>query len=72
MLGRSAPTRRAALAVLVGAAVALATSSPATARTRELVKVGSTLALPPFEFVDRTGEIRGFEVDLVRARVPRI
>lgn len=71
MLRPPAPTRRAALAVLGGVA-ALAAFSPVSARGRELVKVGSTLALPPFEFVDRNGEVQGFEIDLVRAVAHRL
>jgi len=33
----------------------------------ETVQVGSTLALPPFEFVDRDGRVRGFEIDVLQA-----
>lgn len=54
-----------------GALVALR-GGRAAARPREILKVGSTLALPPFEFVDRAGTIQGFEIDLVRAIVDRL
>lgn len=56
--------------MLTGALSALVTAGAATAR--EIVKVGSTLALPPFEFVDQNGEIQGFEIDLVRAIAGRL
>ena len=50
-----------------GALAALGTGSRPSAAPREILKVGSTLALPPFEFVDRTGVVQGFEIDLVHA-----
>lgn len=61
--------RRAWLALVGGAVGGLAVGRPRRPRAqgREVIKVGSTLALPPFQFVDQTGEIRGFEIDLVRA-----
>lgn len=63
-------TRRACLG-LVGASV-VALGSRGRAGAREVLKVGSTLALPPFEFVDQAGVIQGFEVDLVRAICDRL
>ena len=65
--------RRAWLA-LVGGAVGLAVGRPRRLRAqgREVIKVGSTLALPPFQFVDQVGEIRGFEIDLVGAIAERL
>jgi ABC-type amino acid transport substrate-binding protein len=67
------PDRRAWL-VLAGAAIgALAfPSRRLRAQAREVIKVGSTLALPPFQFVDEAGEIRGFEIDLLRAIAGRL
>jgi ABC-type amino acid transport substrate-binding protein len=63
-------TRRTCLA-LVGASV-VALGSRGLAGAREVLKVGSTLALPPFEFVDQAGVIQGFEIDLVRAICDRL
>lgn len=64
--------RRAFLALLGGSLTALRTDRRAAAEAREIVKVGSTLALPPFEFVGQDGEIQGFEIDLVRAVAGRL
>jgi polar amino acid transport system substrate-binding protein len=65
---------RRAWLVLVGGAVGGLTVGPGrlAAQGREVIKVGSTLALPPFQFVDQTGEIRGFEIDLVRSIAERL
>lgn len=63
-------TRRACLS-LVGASV-VALGSRGRAGAREILRVGSTLALPPFEFVDEAGVIQGFEVELVRAICDRL
>lgn len=64
--------RRAWLATIGGALAALGGVDGARARPREILKVGSTLALPPFEFVDRAGVVQGFEVDLVHAIADRL
>ena len=65
---------RRAWLVLAGAAVGelAIPARRARAQGREVIKVGSTLALPPFQFVDQAGEIRGFEIDLVRAIAERL
>ena len=64
--------RRVCLSMIGGTLAALAGADGAGARPREILKVGSTLALPPFEFVDRTGAIQGFEIDLVRTIAGRL
>lgn len=66
--------RRAWLALVGGAVGGLTLGRPHRlhAQGREVIKVGSTLALPPFQFVDQAGEIRGFEIDLVRAIAERL
>lgn len=63
-------TRRTCLALVGASVVALGTRGRAGAR--EVLKIGSTLALPPFEFVDQAGAIQGFEIDLVRAICDRL
>jgi ABC-type amino acid transport substrate-binding protein len=50
---------------LMLAAMALITMPPAVAQ--EVVKVGSTLDLAPFEFVDPNGNPQGFEIDILAA-----
>lgn len=64
--------RRAFVVLLGGGLIAFGADQPATAQAPEIVKVGSTLALPPFEFVDQDGAIQGFEIDLVRAVARRL
>lgn len=64
--------RRACFVLLGGGLATLGSWDRAVARPREILKVGSTLALPPFEFVDSAGEIQGFEIDLVRAIADRL
>jgi ABC-type amino acid transport substrate-binding protein len=64
--------RRSCLAVIGGALATLVGVDRARARQREPLRVGSTLALPPFEFVDQAGVVRGYEVDLVRAIADRL
>jgi ABC-type amino acid transport substrate-binding protein len=66
--------RRAWLALVCGAIAEIPFGRPHRlhAQGREVIKVGSTLALPPFQFIDQGGEIRGFEIDLVRAIAERL
>lgn len=66
--------RRAWLTLVAGAVGGLTAGRPrrVSAQGRKVIKVGSTLALPPFQFVDQTGEIRGFEIDLVRGVAERL
>ena len=66
--------RRAWLILAGGAVAGFTAGRPprVSARGREAIKVGSTLALPPFQFVDQAGAVRGFEIDLVRAIAERL
>lgn len=61
---RWTPLSRWPAVALVGAWLAAA---PAAFAAHETVHVGSTLGLPPFEFVDRDGNVRGFEIDVLQA-----
>lgn len=58
---------KAAFACL-GLAAALFTGTAGTASAERVLKVATEPTFPPFEYVDtKTGEISGFEMDLVRA-----
>jgi len=59
--------RLARASVLLALAGTLAIAASPGAGRGETVEVGSTLTLPPFEFVERDGRVRGFEIDTLEA-----
>lgn len=58
-----------AVVILLAAGLALKKApEPAAAPEPPVLKVGSDVAFPPFEWQDeKTGEIKGFDMDLIRA-----
>lgn len=55
------------LAVMVVVALALVVAGPSFAGDWQKVRIGTEGAYPPFNFVDKEGNLQGFDVDIAKA-----
>ena len=52
---------------LVGCVLALILGVASDANAAEKIRIGTEGAYPPFNFVDESGELKGFDIDIAKA-----